>query len=399
MLGPMDCRMGNWKAMKILGGLVGILLLLVPAARAQEEGDELFQAQTTRELMDEAKNRFIFVFNDSVPRGSVPEWADALIREHGGQVIHHYSAALKGFAARMAPEAAARLAAKPFIAYYEPDQIAWAVAPPAGQGKPTKPPAECTGQTTDWGVVRVGGPGNGTGMTAWVIDTGVDLDHRDLVVDKSRAKSFVGKSADDGNGHGTHVAGIIGAKNNNCDTVGVAAGAKIVPVRVLGNSGSGFNSDVIAGVNYVATDGVQGDVANMSLGGGPSSALDDAVVNASNKGIYFTLAAGNERDSAGNHSPARANGSNIFTISAIDGSDNFAWFSNYGNPPVDYAAPGVSIRSLYKGGGTAVLSGTSMAAPHVAGILLINGGLIEPCGNAVNDPDGKSDTIASIACF
>lgn len=387
--------MGNWKAMKILGGLVGILLLLVPAARAQEEGDGLFQAQTSRELMNEAKNRFIFVFNDSVPRGSVPEWADALVREHGGQVIHHYTAALKGFAARMAPEAAARLAAKPFIAYYEPDQIAWAVAPPAGKGNP-KPPAECTGQTVDWGVTRVGGPGYGTGKTAWVIDTGVDLDHRDLVVDKSWAKSFVGGTPDDGNGHGTHVAGIIGARNNTCDTVGVAAGATIVPVRVLGSSGSGFISDVIAGVNYVATYGVEGEVANMSLGGGPSSALDTAVVNASNNGIYFTLAAGNERDSASNHSPARANGSNIFTISAIGGSDNFASFSNYGTPPVDYAAPGVSIRSLYKGGGTAVLSGTSMAAPHVAGILLINDGFIVTCRNAQNDPDGNPDPIASI---
>ena len=395
--------MENLKGMKILCGLVGVLLLLVPAAKAQEGGDGPFQAQTSRQLVDEAKNRFIFVFNDSVPRASVPEWADAVVREHGGQMIHHYAAALKGFAARMSPEAAARLAAKPFIAYYEPDQIAWAVAPPAAQGKPAKPPAACTGQTTDWGVVRVGGPQDGTGLTAtaWIIDTGVDLDHRDLNVDKSRAKTFVGKSADDGNGHGTHVAGIIGAKNDNCDTVGVAAGVRIVPVRVLGNSGSGFISDVIAGVNYVATDGIgePGDVANMSLGGGPSSTLDAAVENASAKGIYFTLAAGNESDYASNHSPARANGSYIFTISAIDESDDFAWFSNYGNPPVDYAAPGVSIRSLYKGGGTAELSGTSMAAPHVAGILLINSGLIEPCGNAKNDPDGKPDTIASIACF
>lgn len=397
MLGPMDCRMGNWKAMKILGGLVGILLLLVPAARAQEEADGLFQARASRELVDEVKNRFIFVFNDSVPRGSVPEWADALVREHGGQVIHHYSAALKGFAARMAPEAAARLAAKPFIAYYEPDQIAWAVAPPAGKGKPTNPPAECTGETVDWGVDRVGGPGNGTGSTAWVIDTGVDLDHRDLVVDKSRAKSFVGKSADDGNGHGTHVAGIIAAiHNNGCDTAGVAAGATIVPVRVLGNSGSGFISDVIAGVNYVSDVGVPGDVANMSLGGGRSSTLDDAVITASSTGIFFTLAAGNERDYANNHSPARADGTNIFTISAIDGNDDFASFSNYGNPPVDYAAPGVTIKSLYKGGGTAVLSGTSMAAPHVAGILLINGGNIETCWNAQKDPDGNPDPIASI---
>ncbi len=390
------CRLGRVKATRIAVGMVVLLLLLAPAAGAQDDADGPFPAQAPRDLLDEAGYRFIFVFKDSVPRGSVPERADALVREHGGQGIHHYTAALKGFAARMAPEAAARLAARPVVAYYEADQVARAVAAPAGKGKPPKPPAACTGQTPDWGVLRVGGPGDGSGKTAWVIDTGVDLDHRDLVVDTVRAKTFVGKSADDGNGHGTHVAGIIGAKQNNCDTVGVAAGATIVPVRVLGSSGSGYVSDVIAGVDYVADNGAPGDVANMSLGAGPSSALDTAVVNAAANGIYFTIAAGNEGDSAGSYSPGRVEGDHIFTVSAVDAFDEFAWFSNYGNPPVDFAAPGVSVLSLYKGGGTATLSGTSMAAPHLAGILLVNGGKIETCDYAVNDPDPTPDPIASI---
>ena len=139
MLGPMDCRMGNWKAMKILEDWSASSCFSFRPPGRRRRAMRLFQAQTSRELMDETKNRFIFVFNDLVPRGSVPEWADALVREHGGQVIHHYSAALKGFAARMAPEAAARLAAKPFIAYYEPDQLAWAVARPRGKGNPLIP--------------------------------------------------------------------------------------------------------------------------------------------------------------------------------------------------------------------------------------------------------------------
>ncbi len=129
----------------------------------------------------------------------------------------------------------------------------------------------------------------------------------------------------------------------------------------------------------------------MSLGGGVSSTLDNAVIAASNTGVKFALAAGNESDDAANHSPARANGPNIFTISAMDINDNFASFSNFG-AGVDFAAPGVSILSTWKGGGYNTISGTSMATPHVCGLLLL--GNVGTDGFVKNDPDGNPDPIA-----
>ncbi len=230
-----------------------------------------------------------------------------------------------------------------------------------------------------------------------MIDTGIDYNHADLNVDTVRAANFVtrGKSsASDGNGHGTHVAGTIAAIDNGIDVVGVAAGATVVPVRVLDNSGSGFYSWVIAGIDHVAEFASPGDVANMSLGGGASTSVDNAVINAASQGVLFALAAGNDSMHAANSSPARANHPNIFTVSATDSSDNFAWFSNYGNPPVDFAAPGVSINSTAKGGGTVVYSGTSMAAPHVAGLLLLKGTNLATDGTASNDRDNNPDPIA-----
>jgi subtilisin family serine protease len=199
---------------------------------------------------------------------------------------------------------------------------------------------------------------------------------------------------DDGNGHGTHVAGIIAAKNNETYTIGVAAGAEVVAVRVLDRGGSGLWSWVIAGVDYVAQNAATTDVANMSLGGSYNLSVNAAVTNASEK-CPFTVAAGNESDDASNHSPASASTSNadkVYTISATNSSDGFAWFSNWGNPPVDFAAPGVSILSLWKGGGTKTLSGTSMAAPHVAGLLLL--GPVGCDGSATGDTESPADHIA-----
>ncbi len=284
---------------------------------------------------------------------------------------------------------AQKLAANPRIAFIEQDQYV-TVGKPSGKGKPGK------SQVIPWGITRIGGGVTYTGQgVAWVIDTGIDLDHPDLNVDVSRSANFVTKgknSPDDGNGHGTYVAGTIAAIDNSQDVVGVAAGATVISVRVLGNDGSGSYSQVIAGVDYVAANGSPGDVANMSLGSPISAALDQAVLDAASAGIKFSLAAGNESADANNSSPAHINGDNIYTVSAIDQSDIFASFSNYGNPPVDYAAPGVDILSTKKGGGTTTMSGTSMAAPHVAGLLLL--GPVTQDGYAINDPDGYADPIA-----
>ena len=250
-------------------------------------------------------------------------------------------------------------------------------------------------QTTPWGITRVGGAGDGTGKTAWVIDTGIDLAHADLNTNRNCHANFArGRDANDGNGHGTHVAGTIAARKNSIDVVGVAADAYVCAVRVLDNSGSGTWEGVTNGINYVAANGRSGEVANMSLGGsGSNSTLEKAVTDAAAKGIKFIIAAGNDGGNAANYTPARVNGTNIYTISATDINDCMPSWSNWGNPPIDYAAPGVSILSTRKGGGTTTMSGTSMAAPHAAGVLLL--GAHRTSGSAKCDPDGNPDPIIS----
>jgi len=222
-----------------------------------------------------------------------------------------------------------------------------------------------------------------------VIDSGIDLDHKDLNVDKAKSKTYVGKTPDDENGHGTHVAGTIAAINNSIGVVGVAAGAPVVAVRVLDRRGSGSISGVIKGVDYVAQNCVSSDVANMSLGGSYYKPLNDAVIAASGKCPFF-IAAGNSGDNAEKYSPASANGPNVYTVSAFKSGDTWASFSNHGSV-VDYAEPGVSIYSTWKGGGYNTISGTSMATPHLAGVKLV--GSITTDGTVNNDPDGKPDPI------
>ena len=346
---------------------------------------------------DKIPNAVICVFNsNAVAARDVPGEARRLARSNGGTVTRTYSNALRGFAANMSPQAADNMArVNPSIAYCEQDQV---VTIDQGRGRPgggggggdTSPPQE-----TPWGITRVNGGGAGNFATAWIIDSGIDLDHPDLNVDTSRSFNSVGKDADDQNGHGTHVAGTVAAIDNSIGVIGVAPGARVVSVRVLDRRGSGSTSGVIAGVDYVAANGSAGDVANMSLGGGVSDALDTAVINAAqSSGVRFVLAAGNEARNANLSSPARANGSNIFTISAFSQGDNFASFSNFGNPPVDYAEPGVGVLSTWKDGGYNTISGTSMAAPHFAGILLQ--GNPGTSGTVNGDPDGNPDPIGVV---
>lgn len=305
-----------------------------------------------------------------------------------------YGKVFQGFNTKLSQEEANVLAQDNRVAYVEQDQI-MKVSPIVEENN-----VQLRAQSTPYGITRVNGGNTTSSVTGWVIDTGIDLDHEDLNVDASRSISYASLdpfglinifNADDQQGHGSHVAGTMAAIDNNVGVIGVAPGATVVAVKVLDALGSGFNSNVIKGVDYVAANAAAGDVANMSLGGGASPALDDAVKAAAAQGILFALAAGNDSEHADNSSPARANGANIYTVSAMDSNDNFASFSNFGNPPVDVCAPGVSTYSTSSNGGYATLSGTSMASPHVAGLLMI--GSLSFDGTVNNDPDGQADPI------
>ncbi len=303
--------------------------------------------------------------------------------------LNVYSAGIAGFAVKLSDSEVAQLEKNPNVRGIWPDMM-FILA------KPSPTPVPLPAEVTPPGITRVGGGITYTGTKkAWIIDTGIDLDHADLNVDVASGKTFVTRTTtpNDDNGHGTHCAGIVAAIDNTVGVVGVAAGAKVVPVKVLDKRGSGAMSVIIAGVDWVTANGVAGDAANMSLGGGVYEPLDLEVIAMGAKGIFVALAAGNESDNANNHSPARANGANIYTISACDVNDLWASFSNYGNPPIDYCAPGVSILSTYNTGGLATMSGTSMAAPHACGVLLATGGHPTTSGYVISDPDGNPDPI------
>ena len=371
-----------YKIISISGAAVALAALATATSAQAAPGDKI-------------AGSYICVFKaGAVSMGNVRSEANKAASQGGGSLKHVYESSIRGFSTNMSANAVAQLRSRnPNIAYCEQDQEVDAIqADPLVFREVGKPTQSQPPQSKPWGITRVnGGTGSSSG-TAWVIDTGIDLDHPDLTVDVGRSRSFVrDPSPDDFNGHGSHVSGIIAAKNNSIGTVGVTPGATLVSVRVLDRSGSGSTSGVIAGVDYVAGAGHAGDVANMSLGGGVSQALDDAVVAAASGGVRFTLAAGKESQRATLHSPARANGPNVYTVSSFAQGDVWSSFSNYGNPPIDYAEPGSSIFSSYKNGGYATLSGTSMAAPHLAGILL--GGTVHNGGTVSGDPSAPADTI------
>jgi subtilisin family serine protease len=358
-------------------------LLLAACADATAPGEDAELARASN-----AAPFYMVTFRDGVT--DVAGQARAMARSNGFALHSVREHAARGFTAAI-PEA--RLAAvrnDRRVALVEKDGIATLVFPVQIFARPG---GGSGGQQVPWGIARVGGAGDGTGKTAWILDTGIDLDHPDLNTSRSCHTYFEGTSPDDGNGHGTHVAGTIAAKNNTIDVVGVAANAYVCSVRVLGNSGRGAWSSIVNGVNHVAANGASGDVANMSLGAsGTQATLEKAISDAAQKGIRFTLAAGNSSANAANYTPARVNGANIYTISSFASNGCLSSFSNWGNPPVDYAAPGSSILSTRKGGGTTTMSGTSMAAPHVAGILLLGG--VRSDGTICGDRDSNPDPIA-----
>ena len=334
----------------LLAALVGALFLVYA-------GGVLAQPQTpTQKIPD----RYIVVFEESVQNPAAV--ANEHARENGLQVRFVYTDAIEGYAA-VFPNAQAlqRVENDPRVAFVEQDQEVRAVA-----------------QTVPWGIDKIDADlsstkaGNGSGavssVNAYVIDTGIYY-HADLNVVGHVNPSRASGGNKDCNGHGTHVAGTVAAKDDTSYVVGVAPGVKLTGVKVLNCSGFGSWSGVAAGVDWVTRNAVKPAVANMSLSGGASKAVDDAVRKSAAGGVFYSIAAGNEGDNACNYSPARAGaGTNngIMTVAATDSSDGDPSWSNYGSC-VDIWAPGVSILSTKKGGGTTTKSGTSMAAPHVAG--------------------------------
>jgi len=316
------------------------------------------------------------------PEEAVNEVARASIIKQFGDVVEKDLPGIKGVVVLIPPARFGEYKADPRVKDVEADKLMFAFGkPPAPPGRDKEPEPQPP-QDIPTGVDRIDAELNSntvSGIKVAIIDTGIDLDHPDLNVVGN--VNFVNekKSGDDDNGHGTHVAGIVAALDNSIGVVGVAPGAELYAVKVLDRRGSGWMSDVIAGIGWAADNGM--DVANMSLGAkGTSNALHDAVINATNKGVAIVVAAGNDNADANAYIPATYD--EVITVSAIADSDGkygglgdptkygaddtFASFSNWGED-VDLAAPGVDIYSTWKGADYKAESGTSMACPHVTG--------------------------------
>jgi subtilisin family serine protease len=302
---------------------------------------------------------YIVVMKQSV--GNVDGSVGEMGQRYGLRPHFRYRHALKGFAGRFSPAAVEALRQDPRVAYIEPDGVVQVIE------VQTNPPS--------WGLDRIDQAARplsgsytyqetGSGVDAYIIDTGIRTSHSDFGGRAVPGFDAItpGGAAADGHGHGTHVAGTVGGANH-----GVAKGVHLIAVRVLDNSGFGSVSQVIAGLDWVTEDHTTGPaVANISFGGSPSAAMDEAVERSIGDGVTFAIAAGNSSVNASTGSPARV--AQAITVGATSKTDVFASFSNFG-AGVDILAPGVDIVSdwLTSNTATQTLSGTSMAAPHVTG--------------------------------
>jgi subtilisin family serine protease len=345
---------------------------------------------------------------DDVPRKVFHTQLKEFTARPGVQIDHVYEDAIQGFAGEMTDEAVAQLKADPRVAHIEQDQVVRISARPRTSRTRLRSTSRlgssgvsalarrgavgvaATAQTIPWGIARIGAAqsttiaGNGAGavnVDVAIIDTGIDLTHPDLTV--SGGRNFTSSSTSDygdGNGHGTHVSGIVGAKDNTLGVLGVAPGARLWAVRVLGSSGSGSLSNVIAGVDWVRANAATIEVANMSLGASDSASLKTAIDRAVAAGVTFVVAAGNETRDTSTTSPANSTNGGVITVSAMTSANIVAYYSNYGRNYIDQSgaengvdviAPGDSIYSTYRNSSYTTMSGTSMASPHVAGVAAL----------------------------
>jgi aqualysin 1 len=321
-------------------------------------------------------------------RGIMTTQADISIRAsvqaNGGQVQYVYTSAIKGFSARLPEAALNAVLSDPNVAYVEPDVMI--SLPPEEQGGAQEAGdiaaddvnAQAVQTPATWGLDRIDQSSlpltnsytyneRGDGVHVYIIDTGIRTTHTQFGGRATKNFDSIGdgQAGNDCDGHGTHVAGTVGGS-----TYGVAKLVRLHAVRVLNCLGSGSYSGVIAGVDWVANNHIKPAVANMSLGGPALTTLDNAVNGAVNKGVVMVVAAGNETTNACTKSPARA--SKAITVGATDITDFRSWFSNFGSC-LDIFAPGSSITSAWITSNTAIntISGTSMAAPHVAGVAAL----------------------------
>lgn len=403
-----------------LGSLSFLTLAILPLASASAVATDHAAGKLSAGM---ATGNYIFVMKETF-LGDIEARGKSLATSHGAKLIGVFDQALHGFSLETsAREAEKILRSSSDIAFIEPD-LAVAVKDNVTPVQPAA--AGGSRQVIPWGVARVGACARGTcdlpsdvaNARVWIIDSGISP-HPDLNIDWNLAFSAVGEGGVDRLGHGTHVAGTVAAINNGFGVVGVAPGAFLVPVQVIDHSGGGSISTIIAGVEYVAsqrkrcrqTIGCEPQkwVANMSLTTARSRALDVAVLRASTAGVRFAIAAGNFTRPAVEYSPGHLQRSNILTVSAScgpaspqcgNGKDSITSFSNYGNPPIDVAAPGDEVLSTYLGGTYANGHGTSMASPHVAGLLarlpeLTTANLrTHVCGRLTTDYDRHPDRIA-----
>ncbi|MER7496650.1 S8 family peptidase [Streptomyces pharetrae] len=338
----------------LVGGLTAL-----PAQAAPAEGTVLAAGSPTA-----IKDSYIVTLKRGAGFKAASGQGKDLIEEYGGSVRKTFGSALNGYTATLSATEAKRLAADPAVAAVEQNQ---------------RVSIDATQSNAPWGLDRIDQTSlplsgtytypdsAGTGVTAYVIDTGVRITHSQLTGRAVNGYDAVDgdTTAQDGNGHGTHVATTIAGS-----TYGVAKKAKIVAVRVLNNSGSGTTAGVIAGIDWVTKNHSGPSVANMSLGGGVSTTLDTAVRNSIASGVTYAVAAGNSNANASSFSPARV--AEAITVGATTSTDARASYSNYGSA-LDIFAPGSSITAGWHTSDTATntISGTSMATPHVAGAAAV----------------------------
>ncbi len=298
----------------------------------------------------------------------------------------------KGALLSISDEEAAILAQDERVETIEPNELIAMNLTPGAKGRLIPADDGPADQLTTYNINGIGGAKDHRNANTWafIIDSGIDMDHPDLNVQQYFSRSFVPyeNNPNDEFGHGTHVAGIIGAEDNGTGVVGVASGATLVSLKVLDRNGYGTKDYLMKALSYVGYLCIPGDVVNISLGTDPSNMINDMILNLKNRyNIHFVIAAGNLAVDAGQYSPANINDPEVYVVGAVNGQDQLTDFSNFGST-VTCLAPGEGIYSTYKDGQYAWMNGTSMAAPHIAGILLANDGkfkvkttVVLPSGN------------------